>query len=410
MAYSELIKNYNKIRDYMRDFFVFGFKTRSDFDAKSARSYDNEKRRVESWMSDYMQFRQDAQGKSAFISVDGRSVPHNPLYNAFKAKSFTDKDLMLHFIILDILAKGHALTNSEIADAMSTYPMDTVPDESTIRKKLKEYVELGILEVKREGRKQLYYKSDDEVNLKAWQDAINYFSEADDIGVIGSFLLDRLDNPESPFTFKHNYFLNALESQIIADILEARRGKCKVEITIRTKRRPDLHAKTVYPLRMGISTQNGRQYLIAYNYDRRRPGIHRLDNIQSVKILELEDNPEVMEKSYAGFSKHLWAAASGSDNNRQLEHIEFTLSYNDNEKFIPRRLEREKRIGTVELIDLNTCRFSADVYEAMELMPWIRTFIGRIESLSCSNKVVEEHFYEDMRRMQHMYGGDDSDI
>ena len=26
MAYSELIKNFNKIRDYMRDFYVYGFK------------------------------------------------------------------------------------------------------------------------------------------------------------------------------------------------------------------------------------------------------------------------------------------------------------------------------------------------------------------------------------------------
>ena len=28
MAYSELIKNFNKIRDYMRDFYVYGFKSR----------------------------------------------------------------------------------------------------------------------------------------------------------------------------------------------------------------------------------------------------------------------------------------------------------------------------------------------------------------------------------------------
>ena len=40
MAYSELIKNFEKVRDYMREFYVYGFKRREEYDAKSARSYD----------------------------------------------------------------------------------------------------------------------------------------------------------------------------------------------------------------------------------------------------------------------------------------------------------------------------------------------------------------------------------
>ena len=53
MAYSELIKNFNRIRDYMRQFYVYGFRTRDEYDKKSARSYDNERRRIESWLGDY---------------------------------------------------------------------------------------------------------------------------------------------------------------------------------------------------------------------------------------------------------------------------------------------------------------------------------------------------------------------
>ena len=48
MAYSELIKSFEKIRGYMRDFYVYGFKSREQYDRKSARSYDNERRRIES--------------------------------------------------------------------------------------------------------------------------------------------------------------------------------------------------------------------------------------------------------------------------------------------------------------------------------------------------------------------------
>ena len=42
MAYQELIKNFEKIRTYMIDFYVYGFKSRQDFDQKSLRSYEEE--------------------------------------------------------------------------------------------------------------------------------------------------------------------------------------------------------------------------------------------------------------------------------------------------------------------------------------------------------------------------------
>ena len=99
MAYSELIKNFNKIRDYMRDFYVYGFKSRDDYTKKSARSYDDEKRRIESWLGDYMKFHQTADGKNVFLSIDSRVTRHNPLYKAWKTKSFTDGDITLHFIV-----------------------------------------------------------------------------------------------------------------------------------------------------------------------------------------------------------------------------------------------------------------------------------------------------------------------
>ena len=40
--FQELIKNFDRIRDYMRQFFVYGYKSRSDYGEKSSRTYDNE--------------------------------------------------------------------------------------------------------------------------------------------------------------------------------------------------------------------------------------------------------------------------------------------------------------------------------------------------------------------------------
>ena len=109
MAYSELVKNFNRIREYMREFYVYGFKSRDEYTGKSARSYDDERRRLESWLGDYMRFRQTPDGKNVFISIDSRVSRHNPLYKAWKAKSFTDGDITLHFILMDILAVSDTL-------------------------------------------------------------------------------------------------------------------------------------------------------------------------------------------------------------------------------------------------------------------------------------------------------------
>ena len=158
MSYNELIKDINKIRAYIRNFFVFGFYTREEYARMfglTARSYDNEKRRVESWMGEYLSFHQNADGKKVFLSVSGDEILHNPLYRAFKAKSFTTNDLLLHFYLMDLLSSGESFDQKLIPDLLiDTYPRtfgtDFFPDEKTIRLKLRELEELGLLISKKE--------------------------------------------------------------------------------------------------------------------------------------------------------------------------------------------------------------------------------------------------------------------
>ena len=173
MPYSELVKNFERIRDYMRQFYVYGFKSRNEYDSKSARSYDNERRRIESWLGDYMSFRTTAEGKNVFISVDSRSAKQNPLYNAFRAKSFTDGSITLHFYILDLLSEGEALSVQEIVDGISEKYLSEFEnaeefDVSTVRKKLKEYVDLGILKTEKRGKENLFSLCENNVDIKKW--------------------------------------------------------------------------------------------------------------------------------------------------------------------------------------------------------------------------------------------------
>lgn len=58
----------------------------------------------------------------------------------------------------------------------------------------------------------------------------------------------------------------------------------------------------------------------------------------------------------------------------------------------------------MERLDRHTARFSADVYDASEMIPWIRTFLCRITEIHISSPELQAHFLEDMREMYAMYG------
>ena len=270
MAYSELIKDISRIRDYMREFFVYGFKNREEVGGKSARSYDNERRRIESWLGDYMSFRQDTSGKNVFISVDSRHVPRNPLYQAWKASSFTKNDITLHFWLLDILSVNEPKSLTGIIDTidrnyLSFFDNAGPFDESTLRKKLKEYVDLGLIVTEKQGKQLAYKLPPDEVDLKSWLNAITFYAGENPLGVIGSFLQDKFDSASDCFSFKHNYMLFAPDSGIMLDLLTAIHEHRRVELEVFPDKR-----RTILPLKIFTSTQGGRQYVAGCNTRTRR--------------------------------------------------------------------------------------------------------------------------------------------
>lgn len=409
MAYSELIKSFAKIRDYVNQFYVYGFKSRNEYGEKSARSYDNERRRIESWLGDYTFYRQGESGKSVYLSVDSRAAAHNPFYSAFKAKSFTANDIALHFYILDILSdcKSHSVSSiisSIFNDYLSLFDNAQALDESTIRKKLNEYELLGLLSKSKVGREAHYCVSNSKINLNKWKDAVSFFSEADEIGVIGSYILDRYNYSADYFSFKHHYILHALESEILYNILIAINEKRKIKITTYRAGKSRQGEYECFPVKIYVSTQGGRRYLLAMCEKTKRFTFYRLDSIKSVKPLAAQKNADEIFKKYNGFSKNLWGVDTGVG--RGLEHIEMTVFVGAGEEYIVNRLEREKRCASVERLDENHYKFTADVYSAEEMLPWLRTFIGRISSLKCSNKYIENKFYSDFEKMRELYGGD----
>ncbi len=412
MAYSELVKNFNRIRDYMREFYIYGFKSREEYTRKSARSYDDERRRIESWLGDYMGFRQNAGGKNVFISIDSRAASHNPLYKAWKTKSFTDGDITLHFILMDIFASAQkALSLTEITEQideyLSVFPEPKTFDVSTVRKKLNEYISEGIVLGEKQGKSMYYSWTMEKCDLD--RDILDFFSEIAPCGVIGSFLLDQVKEQDSHFSFKHHYITSAMDSEILCSVFMAIREKRSVILETYNRHKERVSESHVVPLRVMVSAQSGRQYLIAYAPRFRRILSFRTDHIASVKIGEVSERFDQMRQKLDEMQKHMWGVSTQNRWGNRMEHVEFTIRYGAGEKHIPKRLEREKRCGTVGHLDENTSRFTADVYDASELIPWIRTFICRITEIHISNEKLEEQFLEDIKAMYALYGLEDGE-
>ena len=142
---------------------------------------------------------------------------------------------------------------------------------------------------------------------------------------------------------------------------------------------------------------------MAYAPRNKRIGSIRLDNILSIQTAGNCESYDTYRQKLDKMQKHIWGVSTEGGCAR-LEQVEFTVRYDDGEAYIHRRLEREKRCGQVERVDAHTSRFSADVYDAGELVPWIRTFICRIVSIHFSNQELAAQFKRDIDAMARLYG------
>lgn len=65
----------------------------------------------------------------------------------------------------------------------------------------------------------------------------------------------------------------------------------------------------------------------------------------------------------------------------------------------PRRTNRERKY-----------KYVVDTYDAMELMPWIRTFTGRIERVESDNPELGKNSVQIWKNVCDVSGGDDDAV
>lgn len=405
MADNETIKHLDVTKNYLRYFFIYGFYARRDFARLGAlRSYDNERQRIEVWYGDNLKSRMD--GKEKIYSIDAeRSVAHNPFHEAFKAKSVTAKSFLVHFLVLDALSDYSYASFNAILDRIidnESVDFDKLADESTIRKTINKLVGMGLVETKKSDKKALLYRiSRAEFDMGKYSDAIDFFSEADELGVIGSFIAGKLPASGDKFIYRHRYLQHALDSELLFYLFEAIREKKSIEIVYFKDKDTEKKVEIV-PLKLFISAQMGRRFIAGWSFKEKNYVMLRIDR---VKTLETGKEFPGFNEILNGFDerrKHMWGVATGSKNTR-LTSVEIVFSFDESMNYLAERIKREKRCGEVFETGKNELTFRAEVYDAREMLPWVRTYIGNIVRIKTSNNELERKLVEDLSAMQGFY-------
>jgi hypothetical protein len=416
-GYTELIKSFEKIRDFTRDFFIYGFKARNDFDSLSPRSYDNERRRIESYLSGLVVKNRDKRGMTLSISSNTVAKTSNPLFKLWQTKSFTKRDCYLNFVLLDILSVHESLSISQIVEIIgsdyTTESMeDMIIDAMTVRNKLNEYTKLGILKSQKKGKALNYSMAENPLKLidtdtkHSLNTALAYYKNILPGGFIGH---SSSSEDEEPFIYRQIFFAQILDDELLLKLLQAANEKRFVTIISRSKNYRETK-NVLLPLKVLSNTKTGRRYIAVCSKPKMKYSTIRLDYIKEVILGEVCNEYDTIKEEH---NKRLQSSFSIIHQTHQNLHTLRMVLYIDekSEKFVLERLIREGKHGVVSKLEDNTFEYKIEVSDTLEMVPWLRTFIGRIIEIEGSEKKIIGQFKKDIEALASMYnlGGGQQD-
>lgn len=414
--HSGCVREIAEFRDLAKESFVYGLKHKDNYTNASNRKIEKQTQFMSDWFQECVHSKTVEVDKTAkYISLNCREYSENPLYKMWKACSFTKNEVVFFFFVIDYLENvKEAATLAEIYNAF----LEIVNLEGFSKTAAQKWMsgkgcQAGIIKKNSDGK----YSLATNLDLCDKGDMIQYYSEVAPIGLIGSFIKDKQEYFDNPFSYKQHYIGQAFDCEILCNVLYAIKYAYNIEIHYYTERevgkandKYDVE-EILLPVKVYSSTQNGRQYIIAWDYEKEKFVNCRLDRIKDITLLDIADLELVqrIQDQFKKVSAHIWGVSLGKG---RMSHVEFVINVCDNEGYIVRRLYREKRCGTIVRMKdhPNRFKFEADVYDARELFPWIRTFICRITELKFSDKKLDGMFRDSLVEMYKNYSIEDETI
>ena len=414
-----LIRDYENIRHILRDVYMYGCFSREDFIAKgiSGRKYDNEQRRITAYLpEDFIQKRRENKKVVLYCSYDKKESYSNKLAETYRNKSFTMFDVMSYFYVLHILCLTTEATAAQILEDIPNYNEECIFTNATLRNKLDELESIGLIySRKRDGN--VYYSLSDDI----WNDFsddemldiyqfVTYMRNTAVLEVPYFFLQQKLKlymkvnrniNPEefSTIHYEYNHLFNVLDDCVVIEILSAIQ-LCK-SMHLEVKSINGNYETDIVPIEVIHDSVYGRQFLLCIKCEEKEVSIIRIDRIIRANIMDdiISEDIEYITKMKQ-LSEHCWSV-SGLDQALTKVIIEFYIK--DNEKFVLRRLNKEKQHGFIEQISSEVYRYEIEVGDPTEMIPWIRSFGERAKVISSGDYKIEEQIKANWKKAVEKY-------
>jgi predicted DNA-binding transcriptional regulator YafY len=159
---------------------------------------------------------------------------------------------------------------------------------------------------------------------------------------------------------------------------------------------------TLIPLRILSNTKTGRRYVAIYNARNKKFSTVRLDYIKDVAFAE--EFPE-FDSVCAEYQYLLKGSFSITHKKTEsLQRVKMLLYIDEMaEQFVIERIKREGKDGIISKIEENIFEYTVEVTDTLEMVPWLRTFTGRIIELQGSESRVIAQFKRDISTMISLY-------
>jgi hypothetical protein len=396
------VKNFNLLRELARDLFIYGYKTREDYGKK--RSKDEQKQRIVYLLGDYIETETINHEKITRLISDPKN-PHNILFTLWQAANAMPIRAFWYFAIIDALSDGRSKSTQELlsyADTLLGYDYDVFLDSEN-RQYFKHLEEVGIIEKEKVGRELRYalttqFELDEQI-----KDAITFFSETAPVGVIGTFMIG--EEKDTPYTYLHHFIGQALEDEVKLQFLECIHQRMAVTLKMNNRgngRFDYFSENTFVPLKIYSSVVDGREYVGGWLVESNRFDCTRLDFVEKIIKTKKFDSQKFIEKrnDIEEIKKKHWNTWFVRG---ELNHLEVTLLIEENAPYVLRRLEEEKRYGSVEKVTSNTYKFTIDLVDMTAISPWLRTFTGRILDIHCTDQEWLYRFADSQLEIAKMY-------
>ncbi|MEN8907531.1 MAG: WYL domain-containing protein [Clostridiales bacterium] len=410
--FNELIKNFYKIRSYLRSFTIYGYKRREDFLHKSVRTYDNEKRRIQSYFNNFINEQTSLKGKCISINFDYLNINSNPLFEGYKTKSFTKNDIMFHFIILDLLITYEKLTLNNIyefllSEYLNNFEECRIFDQRTLRIKINEYIKHGLIMTKKIGKTLFYYLATNPIeNLNpVIQEkllyAISFYQNIKPLGLLGNFILEQYGKENHYHSFRNLHFSHTVDELIIYDLLNAIKFRKIVKLICL-----DESKKIVLPIKIVDNIEQGRRYVVVYHYHMKQYRIYRIDKIIKIELLETSNEKFEQKLNIVNaLLESTWGVALNfNEVPNRLETWDLLLYIEElTEKELLHKIETAHPYANLQRVGIDTFHYNLSISDANEILPWFRQFIGRIISINCTDRKALKRFVNDIKLMKSYY-------